>query len=71
MRSFLLALLSALAGAGLFHAYYVNQPAGSRCGWDHPFDDRARAACVEQASFKGYGKAAIRQMDDLVGSVSH
>jgi hypothetical protein len=71
MRSFLLLLVGALAGAGLFHAYYVNLSPGSRCGWDHPFDDRAKAACVAQASFKGYDRTERREMDDLIGRVSH
>jgi hypothetical protein len=71
MRSFLLVLFGALAGAGLFHAYYVNLSAASRCGWDHPFDDPAKAACIAQANFKGYGKNERREMDDLIGRVSH
>lgn len=70
MRSFLLLLLGALAGAALFHAYYVTMAPTARCGWDHPFDDRGRSACVAQASFQGYGKAARHELDDLIGSVT-
>jgi hypothetical protein len=69
MRSFLLILIGALVGAALFHLYYVRLAPEGRCGWDHPLDDRAKAACVSQASFTGYGKAARHEMDDLVGKL--
>jgi hypothetical protein len=69
MRVLIIFILGLLIGAAAFHAYYLNQAPAKRCGWDHPFDDSGRKACVPSGS-PGYTKAARGELDDLVGNVS-
>ena len=76
MRTLLSLILGGLLGAILFHLYYLRLPAERRCGWDHPLDDHAKAACVADAStpagnFHGYAKRARKDLDDLIGKVEH
>lgn len=71
MRSLLLLLLGLVAGAALFHLYYLGLSPTKRCGWDHPIDGSARDACVTRASFTGYAKGARKALDSLIDDVSH
>jgi hypothetical protein len=71
MRSLLLLLLGLVAGAALFHVYYLGLAPAKRCGWDHPLDRPARDACAARASFAGYASGARRQLDHLIEDVSH
>lgn len=69
MRSLFLLLLGVVAGAVLFHLYYVGLPPVARCGWDHPLDRQARKACVATAAFSGYANGARRALDHLIDDV--
>lgn len=71
MRSLLLLLLGLVAGAALFHLYYLGLSSTKRCGWDHPIDGSARDACVARATFTGYAQGARKALDSLIGDVSH
>jgi len=71
MRSLLLLLLGLVAGAALFHAYYLDLSPTSRCLWDHPVDHGARNACIARAAFTGYASGARKQLDHLIDDVSH
>jgi hypothetical protein len=69
MRLLLVFLVGMAAGAVLFHWAYLGLPPTGRCLWDHPLDKGARESCEQQATFKGYGTNARRQMDDLIGNL--
>ncbi|WP_019832942.1 hypothetical protein [Sphingomonas sp. PR090111-T3T-6A] len=74
LRSFVLLVVGALLGAALFHLYYVGLSPEKRCGWDHPFDDRAKALCSEPApaaAAAGYGRKARHDLDGLIDNVSN
>ena len=71
MRSLLLLLLGLVAGAVLFHVYYLGLSPTKRCGWDHPIDGSARDACVSRATFSGYAGNARKALDNLIDDVSH
>jgi hypothetical protein len=70
MRALIIFIAGLLIGAVAFHAYYLSAAPAKRCAWDHPFDDHRRAACVA-AGLPGYTKAARRELDELVGDVTH
>jgi len=73
MRALILLLVGALIGAAVFHLYYLRLSPPARCGWDHPIDARAKATCVAAttASAHGYAAKARRDLDSLIGQVSH
>lgn len=71
MRSLLLLLLGLVAGAVLFHVYYLGLSPTKRCGWDHPIDGSARDACVSRATFSGYARTARKALDNLIDDVNH
>ena len=71
MRSLLLLLLGLVAGAALFHVYYLGLAPTSRCVWDHPVDHDARNACVARATFTGYANGARKALDHLIDNVDH
>ncbi len=71
MRSLLLLLLGLLAGAALFHVYYLGLAPAARCPWDHPLDRGAREQCEARATFTGYANGARKQLDHLIEDVSH
>ncbi|MBA2932572.1 hypothetical protein HZF05_00555 [Sphingomonas sp. CGMCC 1.13654] len=71
MRSLLLLLLGLVAGAVLFHLYYLGLTPTHRCAWDHPIDASAHDACVSRASFTGYANGARKALDHLIDDVSH
>ncbi len=74
LRNLVLLLVGALLGAALFHVYYVGLAPEARCGWDHPFDDRAKAQCLgtqPTATTPGYGRKARHEMDGLIANVSN
>jgi hypothetical protein len=68
----IVAVLAAIFGAALFHAYYLNLPEARRCRWDHPFDDSGRAACEQPAEGKaaGYSATDRRQLNSLIANVA-
>jgi hypothetical protein len=70
LRALIIFVLGALIGAVAFHVYYVRLTPQAQCGWDHPFDDGAKRACV-LARQPGYTAKARAALDDLVGEVSH
>ena len=73
LRSLVVLAVGAVLGAVLFHAYYVGLDPAARCGWDHPFDDRARALCHEPApttAAPSYGRKARRDLDGLIANVT-
>ncbi len=69
MRSIVLLLLGLIAGAALFHAYYLRLTPSARCGWDHPLDGQAQKACVATATFTGYANGARKALDHLIDDV--
>jgi len=74
MRSLILLAAGALLGAVLFHVYYLRLSPPARCGWDHPIDAQARAACREvapAAGAHGYAAKARHDLDSLIGRVAH
>jgi len=71
MRSLLLLLLGLVAGAMLFHVYYLGLTPAKRCGWDHPLDRGARDACVSRATFTGYANGARKALDNLIDDLDH
>ena len=71
MRSLFLLLLGLVAGAALFHVYYLGLAPAKRCAWDHPLDGGARDACTARATFAGYANGARKQLDHLIDDVSH
>jgi hypothetical protein len=71
MRSLLLLLLGLVAGAVLFHVYYLGLAPAKRCAWDHPLDHDARNACVARVTFAGYANGARKALDNLIDDVSH
>ena len=71
MRSLLLLLIGLLAGAALFHVYYLRLAPPKRCAWDHPLDRGAREACVSGATFAGYASGARKQLDHLIEDINH
>jgi hypothetical protein len=86
LRTLIMLLIGAIAGAILFHAYYLKLNSYDRCAWDHPYSAGSRTACrlgagqvLTHASAtiseggpkaRGYGKRARHELDDLIGNVS-
>jgi hypothetical protein len=62
-------IVAALAGAALFHGFYLSLSPLQRCRWDHAFDAHARAIC-EERSAATYGAHAREQMDELIDRVA-
>ncbi|MDH7640356.1 hypothetical protein [Sphingomonas oryzagri] len=71
MRSLILLLFGLVAGAVLFHVYYLGLAPTARCGWDHPIDGQARKACVATATFTGYANGARKALDHLIDDVDN
>jgi hypothetical protein len=86
LRSLIFLLIGAVAGAALFHVYYLRLEPRDRCGWDHPRSAQLRTKCqsivdssaandegaITTAGSKagGYAKRARHELDDLIGNVS-
>jgi hypothetical protein len=73
MRNLIVLLVGALLGAAAFHVYYLRLDPPTRCGWDHPVDADARRTCraAVRLDLHGYAVKARRDLDSLIGTISH